>query len=358
MCLLLVLCLIPLGDSIARRTHVSPEQHRQLSSIDTVYLSTVLISAEDIETPLVIQNVVAKRLREIGLKVVLDVTEPHDAEIRVTCEAEKKETATTRDGGDAELAFAPDRLWHGAACLLGYRLQGKDLGWYKEVRAASDQWSTTAKVEERRAHLVQQLAEELEQFDFPVFLLSEWGQVERLVVLLRSEQTALQRKQRILEEFRFLPAPDAQALFLDLVEHNKALREFTIGALSGLGSPAIPALRDLFEDATHRDSVRAAAAKGLGHVGLSTGDFQALEPLLLYLQLALKNLRTSTDIEFPVLTEVVWAVGQIHHDETVHLIEDLEAKLWIMYDTSAEMRTLREMVSVVYKYVDLRSRIL
>jgi len=73
MCLLLILCLIPLGDSIARRTHVSSEQHRQLSSIDTVYLSTVLISAEDIETPLVIQNVVAKRLREIGLKVVLDV---------------------------------------------------------------------------------------------------------------------------------------------------------------------------------------------------------------------------------------------------------------------------------------------
>jgi len=48
-----------------------------------------------------------------------------------------------------------------------------------------------------------------------VFLLSEWGQIDRLVVLLRFEQTALQRKQRILEELRFLPAPDAQALFLD-----------------------------------------------------------------------------------------------------------------------------------------------
>ncbi len=117
-------------------------------------------------------------------------------------------------------------------------------------------------------------------------------------------------------------------------------------------------MRDIFEDARHRDSVRAAAAKGLGDVGRSTGNFQALEPLLKYLQRALKNLRTSTDIEFPVLTEVVWAVGQVHHDDTVHLIEDLEAKLWIMYDTSAEMRTFREMVSVVYKYVDLRSRIL
>jgi len=62
---------------------------------------------------------------------------------------------------------------------LGYRLQGKDLGWYKEVRTTSDQLPQTAKDEERRVHLVQQLADELEQFDFPVFLLSEWGQVER-----------------------------------------------------------------------------------------------------------------------------------------------------------------------------------
>ena len=128
----------------------------------------------------------------------------------------------------------------------------------------------------------------MERFDFPVFLLSEWGQAERLIVLLRSQRTALERKQRILEEFRFLPAPDAQALFLDLVE-DKSLREFAIGALAGLGSPAIPALRDLFEDETHLDSVRAAAARGLGHVGLSTGDLQALEPLLKYLRLVLKE---------------------------------------------------------------------
>lgn len=187
---------------------------------------------------------------------------------------------------------------------MSYRLKGKDLGWDKEVRTTSDQWSKTGKNEERRAHLVQKLAGELERFDFPVFLLSEWGQTERLIVLLRSRETALERKQRILGKFQFLPAPDAQPLFLDLVE-DKALRKFAIEALAGLGSQAIPALRDLFEDATCLDSVRAAAARGLGHVGLSTGDLQALEPLLKYLRLVLKNLQDSTDIDFPVLTEVV-----------------------------------------------------
>ncbi len=138
MCLLLIFCFLPLSDSVARRTHVSSEQHRQLSSINTVLVSTVLVSSEDLETPTVIRNVVTKRLREIGLSVVLEVTQPHDAEIRVTCEEKKKETVTTRYGGAAELAFAPDRLWHGAACLLGYRLNGKDLGWYKEVWTTSE----------------------------------------------------------------------------------------------------------------------------------------------------------------------------------------------------------------------------
>lgn len=69
-------------------------------------------------------------------------------------------------------------------------------------------------------------------------------------------------------------------------------------------------------------------------------------------------MRSSADIEFPVLSEVVWAIGQVHHDQTIYLIEDLQAKLWTIYDTSLEMRKLLERVSMVYKYVDLHARIL
>ena len=344
-------------ESLARRTYVSPEQQHQLSRIHTVLITTTLILPEGVETPAVIQQVVSDRLRGVGLEVVLDATQSYDAEIRVTCEEEKRETATTRYGGDAELANTPDRLWRGAACLLGYRLGGIDLGWYQEVRAGGQSLVQESEDSQQREHLIQQLADELRRFDFPVFLLSEWGQTQPLLALLRSPQTSLPRKQRILEEFRYLPAPEGQSLFLQLIDHPD-LSEFSIGALAGLGAPAIPVLQELFEDPTRLASVRAAAAKALGQVGLSTGELQALEPLLKYLTVLLKNLQVSADIEFDVLGEVVWAIGQVHHDATFRLIDDLQAKLWVIYDTSPEMDALREKVSVVHKYVDLRARIL
>ena len=355
--LLLVLCVIAASESEARRTHISPEQHHQLSAIHTVYLSTVLLSSHYRKIPVVIQKVVVERLRDVGMNVVLNATHTHDVEIRVTCEEEKSETPTTRYGGDAELAFGPDRLWLGAACRLGYRLKGQDLGWYQEVRTNSDQFPSVMKEEDRQARIVHDLAEELKRFDFPVFLLSEWGQTDRLIALLRSSHTTLQRKQLILKEFRFLRDPKAEPVFLDLMGDND-LRELAIGALAGLGTQAIPYLHGVFEDATYPASVRAAAAKGLGQVGLSTGDARTLEPLLKYLIQAVTEIQDGTDIEFPVMGEVVWAVGQVHHDDTFQLIEDLQAKLWMIYDTSPEMRKLRETVSVVYKYVDLRARIL
>lgn len=344
-------------ESLARRSYVSPEQQHQLSRIHTVLITTVLILPEGVEIPSVIQQVVRDRLLDVGLVVVLDATQSYDAEIRVTCEEEKRETATTRYGGDAELSFAPDRLWRGAACLLGYRLGGKDLGWYQEVRAGGQSSMQESGDSKRRERLVHQLADELARFDFPVFLLSEWGQTEPLLALLRSPQTNLQRKQRILEEFRYLPAPEGKTLFLQLIDHPE-LSEPSIGALAGLGAPAILVLQELFEDHTRHASVRAAAAKGLGQVGLSTSDFQALQPLLAYLAMLLKKLQASTEIEFDVLGEVVWAVGQVHHDDTFRLIDDLQGKLWVIYDTSPEMQELREKVSVVHKYVDLRARIL
>ncbi len=81
-------------------------------------------------------------------------------------------------------------------------------------------------------------------------------------------------------------------------------------------------------------------------------------PLLDYLANTLANLHTSADIEFLVLTEVVWGVGQVHNDRTVALIEALQDRIWLIFDTSPEMKTLRETVNVVYKYVDLKARIL
>ncbi len=59
------------------------------------------------------------------------------------------------------------------------------------------------------------------------------------------------------------------------------------------------------------------AAKGLGHVGTQTGDSAAITPLLNYLEKALHNIETSSDIDYPVLTEVVLGIGQVQSDQSL-----------------------------------------
>ena len=178
-------------------------------------------------------------------------------------------------------------------------------GWFQEVRAGRELLAQGSWDSKQGEDLIQQLADELTRFVFPVFLLSEWGQTASLLALLRSLQTGLQGKQRILEEFRFLPAPEAKSLFLQLIDRHD-LSEPSIGALVGARAPAIPVLRELYEDQIRFASVRAATAKDLGQACLLTGILQALPPLLEYLAGLLGKLQASTDIEFVVLSEVVW----------------------------------------------------
>ena len=202
-----------------------------------------------------------------------------------------------------------------------------------------------------------QLADQLRTFDFPLFAISEWGHTHRLLTLLRASETTPERKRLILKTLEHLPIPEAVPTLLALIQEGKYTQE-AIGALAGVGKEAIPHLTRLFEDQQKNESIRAAAAKGLGQVGRATGDPTAMMPLLDYLSMTLANFRTSADIEFLVLTEVVWGVGQVHNDRTVALIEALQDRIWLIFDTSPEMKTLRETVNVVYKYVDLKARIL
>ena len=92
--------------------------------------------------------------------------------------------------------------------------------------------------------------------------------------------------------------------YLKELIHDPALAQPTIMALASSGSAAIPLLTEIFE--THKDStIRAAAAKGLGAIGSHTGDPSITPPILKYLVENLKQMKTSADIDFPVLIEVV-----------------------------------------------------
>jgi hypothetical protein len=72
-----------------------------------------------------------------------------------------------------------------------------------------------------------------------------------------------------------------------------------------------------------------------------------------YVSSILPQLKTSQDINFPVLTEVVWAIGKQRWEPSLKPIRELQKKIWVIFDNSQAMTDLREATSWTYKQIDL-----
>ncbi len=356
--LIVFFALSSVSESVARRIHFTPEQKAQLAGVQTVLIKVLALTERGRADGAPLEEVVKRRIGEMGYTVVTDRKSPHDVEFRVKCEERKKWAGTTRAGGDAEMVDAPARLWKGPACLFGYRLNGRDLGWYKEVRTDFDdaiQAAQQAKVKKSGDYSLSQLKIKLEEYDFPIMITAEWGQDERLLKLLDDPQTSKQRKLTILKVMTSISSRESLPHLKEIIK-DPALAEEGIAAMTATGSDAIPYLTELFN--TSKDSkIRAAAAKGLGDIGATTGDPTITPPLLGYLKENLKHMESSKDIDFPVLTEVVWGLGKLRNEESIAPVTELQKKIWLIYDTSAEMKTLRDATNWTFKQIDLDGQI-
>jgi hypothetical protein len=351
--IVLVLVLLPpTSDSFARRVYVTPQEKSNLQNAGTVLVNVLALTEKGPVDPGMLTAVVKRRLEEVGYQTVTDRAQPHDVELLVKCEERKKWTGTTSAGGDAEHPDAPARLWQGAACLITYLVNGRDLGWAKEVRPYEESAGDTEpgiKLDNDGQSPFLQLKARLEEYDFPVLLMADWGQITRLLTLLESPDTSKIRKLQILSALSEIHAPEAFPHLKDLLKNPDLVQE-TIVALGGLGRESIPLLIDLFES-SQLTSIQAAAAKGLGDVGALSGDYRIIPPLHQYLHQTLEKFKTVQDLNFLVVTEVVWALGKLPDKRTVQPMEELQARIWLLYDTSPEMASLREAVNWSYKQV-------
>ncbi len=346
------------SEGLARRTHFTTEQKAQLQDIQTVWTKVLVLTERGKGDSQGIQDIVKERMAELDYQVVTSREEPSDVMLMVKCEERKKWSGTTRSGGDADHADAPARLWKGPACLFTYLLNGRDLGWQKEARTKFDDPVSAAKAANASnpgSYAIEQLAQRLETFDFPVMIAAEWGHDTRLFKLLNDPNTSKARKLKILSLLPEMQSHEALPYLKEFI-HDKELAEPAIIALASSGSDAIPLLTDVFHTSTD-SNIRAAAAKGLGEIGSHTGDPTITPPILNYLVENLKHMKTSSDIDFPVLTEVVWSLGKLRNEKTIPPIRELEKKVWLIYDTSKEMEELREATNWTVKMVDMDGQI-
>lgn len=351
----ILLSVFLVSDGQARRTYFTPEQKAQLDNIQTIWVNVLALTERGKVSGEPIEKVVKDRLETLGYKVVTSREEPSDVMLSVKCEERKKWAGTTRSGGDADHVDAPARLWKGPACLFSYFLDGRDMGWYREARTAFEDPAEVAQGEKSGPFAIEKLAERLQEFDFPVMIAAEWGHDARLLQLLKDSQTGNKRKLKILSLLPEVGSDEAIPYLKDMM-NDKELAEEAIVALAASGSEAIPLLTEIFQ--TNPDSsLRAAAAKGLGEIGAHSGDPTITPPLLDYLKESLKVMKTSADINFPILTEVVWSLGKLRNERTIPPIRELEKKVWLIYDTSKEMSELREATNWTVKQVDMDGQI-
>ncbi len=360
--ILVCCCLVAFAtESPARRIHITNEQRAQLANIETIYLNVIALTEQGRVPPDLLMATVKTRLEDIGYAVVTDRTDAHDVAFQVKCEERKRWSGTTRSGGDAELADAPARLWEGPACLFGYRLNGQDLGWYKETRtdfADADAAAQQANAQHAGQYALEQLNLKLQEFDFPVMIATEWRHTDRLAQLLEAPETDKRRKLRILATLSRIQSKRAFPHLVKLAgDENTEYAEEAIIALAGIGSSATSILTDIFVTTEH-SNIQAAAAKGLGLIGAHTGDPDITPPLLDYLKTNLDTMETSSDIDFPVLTEVVWSIAKLRNENSIQPIEQLNIKIWLIRDTSEAMKKLREAANVATKMVDLDYQIM
>jgi hypothetical protein len=346
------------SEGLARRTYFTPEQKAQLQAIHTVWVKVLVLTERGKGDTQGIQDIVKARLITLDYQVVTSRDEPSDVMLMVKCEERKKWSGINRTGGDADHVDAPARLWTGPACLFTYRLNGRNLGWQKEARTDFDDPVSAAKAAnapKSGPYAIEQLAQRLQTFDFPAMLAAEWGHDTRLFILLKDPNTPTSQKLKILALLPEMQSHDALPYLKEFIQ-DPELAEPAIIAVASSGSEAIPLLTEVFQTNTN-SAIRAAAAKGLGEIGSHTGDPTITPPLLDYLIQNLKHMKTSADIDFPVLTEVVWSLGKLRNERSIPPIAELEEKIWLIYDTSKEMAALRDATNWTHKMVDMDGQI-
>ncbi|WP_447976831.1 HEAT repeat domain-containing protein [Candidatus Nitrospira bockiana] len=336
-------------DGEARRDQLSAEQKAKLEKVDRVLVEVLALTEQGPSDPGALTETVVKRMDALGYTVVTDPAQPHDAVLRVKCEQNKVWEGTTRSGGDADLPDSPSRVWKGPACQLVYLLDGKKMGWHKEVRTDfqdTREAAAAANAPDPGAYALSKLKERLEDYHFPTLLAAEWGQDDRLLKRLDDPAVPTGLKVKIIGQLgEMFASQAAPRLIAALKDSDLAVAKAAAVALGNIGQKeSIAALVEVLKSGP--PELQAAAAKGLGQVGALHGDFTIIPPLLE----ALKSDHPA------VKTEAAWALGKLPDKRSYEPMYALYRTIQTSGLNGADaeqLKKLKEAVNWSLKQIDL-----
>lgn len=298
------LLVLVVSDASARREILSAEQKAYRRNIEAIYPEVLALTDGGQVDAGQLAAVISRRLSEVGFQTVRDTTQPHDVVFKVKCEQSKKWEGTMASGGDADLPDSPSRVWKGPACQFRYAIKGKFSDWRKEVRTSfvdSRTAAAEAKEKDPGAFALSALSQRLEEYDFPVRLMTEWRQEDRLLQVLDAPGTTKERKTLIVSALGELLSDKAVPhLLIAVKDPDPMISRAAALSLGQIGSK--DSIASLVEALHSEDrDLQIAAAKGLGKLGALHGDTSIVPPLIEALQ---------TD-DIALKTEVVWALGKV-----------------------------------------------
>lgn len=334
-------------ETSARREVFSPEQKAKLEKADRLLIEVIAITDQGTVDSGPLAKVVIRRMQELNYTTLSDPAQPHDLVFKVKCEQRKSWEGTMASGGDADLPDSPSRVWKGPACQFSYLLEGKKMGWRKEVRTNFQdavEAAAEANAGDPGAYAMSKLKDRLEEYSFPALVTAEWGQEQRLLAVLdRPGITALQKVTIITQLgdlFSIEAVPRLQAALKDPDPNVAKAAALALGNIGHKESIAtlVNALK------TGPPELRAAAAKGLGQVGALHGDTSIIPPLLEAL---------NTD-DLALKTEVVWALGKLPdrraYDPLFQIYKPLQSVSGP--DTDPQIIKLKEALNWSLKQID------
>ena len=333
--------------SWARQESYTSEQKAKLEKADRVLAEVIALSDKGSIDHGALNDVVIKRMKELGYTMVTDPTQAHDVVFKVKCEQRKTWEGTTNMGSDADQPDSPARVWKGPACQLTYFLEGKKMGWRKEVRTDfvdAQQAADAAKAGDPTAYAMSKLRERLEDYDFPALLTAEWGQEDRLFKLYDDPATPPARKVKLIGLFGYLFSTKAvPRLLTGLNGNDMEIAKASALALGNIGQKdTIPILIQTMKNG--RPELRPSAAKALGVLGALHGDFTIVDPLL-------ETLKTDDVV---LKTEVVWALGKLPDRRAHEPLLALQKSLYHVRENDADPKLvkLKEAVNWSIKQID------